>query len=132
MVCVYCAGPTRVTNSRLQRRINNIWRRRLCSHCAASFTTLEKADLSNSFMVQINTTTLEPFLKEKLFLSIYRSCGHRSTAIRDAAALTDTVIANLPFPAAQSIEAKDIARVTYKVLLRFDGIAATFYKAYHL
>ena len=132
MVCIYCGNLTKVVNSRLQRRSNNIWRRRLCVVCAAPFTTQEKADLFSSFMVAEESGALRPFLKEKLFLSIYDSCRHRAKAISDAIALTDTVVTALSFPHQQSISPKDIAKVAFEVLNRFDSDAATFYKAYHI
>lgn len=132
MICIYCKGDTRVGNSRLQRRSNNIWRRRVCKLCAASFTTLEKPDLFSCFMVHGKDATLEKFSRDKLFLSIHKSCQHRKGAIADASALTDTVIAVLPFPATESIDAKIIATNTHQILKRFDEVAASLYEAYHL
>lgn len=130
MVCIYCGAATRVVNSRLQKRSNNIWRRRVCEVCAATFTTHEKPNLVTSFMVSSShSTKLQPFLRDKLFLSIYDSCRHRKTALQDAAELTETVIATLQFPANHGISTTDIAMTTLAVLERFDKVAATLYKA---
>lgn len=133
MVCIYCSGPTRVVNSRLQRRSNNIWRRRVCEVCKATFTTQEKPTLSTSFMVEDQTSRkLKPFTRDKLFLSIFTSCRHRSDALQDAIALTETVLAALDFPQHKSINTRQIAQTTHSILERFDTVAATLYKAYHL
>ncbi len=132
MVCIYCHSGTRVVNSRLQKRSNNIWRRRVCSVCAATFTTKEIPELTTSFMVKNDSSQLEPFLREKLFLSIYASCRHRPTPLSDAIGLSQTVTDGLTFPTGEPISSTDIARVTHEVLKRFDKVAATFYQAYHL
>ncbi len=133
MVCIYCANSTRVVNSRHQKRSNNIWRRRLCDVCGATFTTQEKPDLSTGFMVhKKNTSKIVAFSKEKLFLSIHACCLHREDPIADALGLTDTVIVALPFPTNQSIGSLDIAKTAHTILDRFDGVAAALYKAYHL
>ena len=133
MVCIYCGDLTGVTNSRLQKRSNNIWRRRVCNKCGAIFTTNEKANLAASFVVaKEGSTKLEPFLREKLFLSVYSSCQHRPSALSEAIELTETIIAELPFSNRQPISAADIAQITHKILRRFDSVAGTFYKAYHL
>lgn len=132
MVCVYCTADTKVVNSRHQRRLNSIWRRRVCIACRAVFTTREEPELKTSFSVSDHASNkLEPFLSEKLFLSIYDCFRHRPTALSDAAELTKTVVASLPFPSEKPISAADITQATYSVLHRFDPLAATLYKAYH-
>jgi transcriptional repressor NrdR len=135
MVCIYCASPTSVVNSRLQKRSNTIWRRRLCSKCANIFTTTELPDLTATLRVpsKNNQAKLLPFNRDKLFLSIYASCKHRSTALTDAASLTSTVIQQLlthqKDPAL--VERHHIALTTHELLQRFDKTAGAIYLAYH-
>lgn len=132
MVCIYCGHATHVTNSRHQRQVNNIWRRRRCDGCGATFTTHEKPDLKNSLMVQLqNSSRIQPFVRDKLFLSIHASCSHRPAAPEEAAELTKTIIAKLGQPADAIIHASAIATITASVLERFDPVAATVYRAYH-
>lgn len=133
MVCIYCGSPTQVTNSRRQRRSNNIWRRRTCTKCGAVFTTNEAADLTATFMVQDSQGghKSQQLMRDKLFLSIYRSCEHRPTALADAASLTSTVISTViqgQFGAL--IPKQRLTTVTYDTLKRFDPTAAVFYRAY--
>ncbi len=131
MVCIYCGADTGVTNSRPQKRQNNIWRRRQCSDCGAVFTTSESPDLLKSLVVN-RGKSLQPFSRDKLFLSINDSLKHRKTATSDATALTDTVIGRVyPLISSGSLNAQDIAKTAAQVLKRFDKAAATYYQAYH-
>jgi len=78
------------------------------------------------------TGKLSPFIKERLFLSIYKSCQHRKTAIEDAAALTDTAIAHILQHAVDGlILPTHIAAACLATLQKFDTAAAVQYEAYH-
>ena len=132
MVCIYCSGKTQVTNSRPQKRLNRTWRRRECQNCHAVFTSVEAADLSGSIVVRHPQSPVQPFNRDKLFVSLYRSLGHRRTAVGDAGALCDTVVAKLLHGEAQaSISPSDIVVTAYETLKRFDEAAAVQYQAYH-
>lgn len=132
MVCIYCTGATQVINSRQQRQYNNIWRRRQCVSCKAIFTTHEQADLAAGLMVKAGASPRpQPFLRDKLFLSIHASCQHRADALQEAAELTRTVIAKLQARPGALISPSEITHAATTVLHRFDPVAATFYKAYH-
>ena len=132
MVCTYCASPTQVVNSRLQKQANQVWRRRQCRVCRAVFTTQEAVELATSLVVHHSPNTLRPFSREKLFISIYESCKHRANPITDASALTQTVLSKLQALHQEGILARqDIVETTHAVLARFDTVASTMYRAYH-
>lgn len=132
MVCIYCGSATQVTNSRLQKRNNQVWRRRQCVQCGSNFTTHEVADLGSTVAVQYSSRKLAPFSRDILFVSILESCKHRPKAIEDANALTQTIIAQLlPYAQEGVLERDMIATVSGAVLERFDKAAATMYAAYH-
>lgn len=132
MVCIYCGSSTQVKNSRLQRRANQVWRRRQCIACKAIFTTQEAAELTTSLVVQYATHQLQPFSRDKLFASIYESCKHRTEAADDAAALTKTITAALLKLQQEGNVLRDaIVRTTLETLQRFDPTAAAVYGAYH-
>ena len=135
MVCVYCGGKTSVTNSRLHKRLNRVWRRRQCATCLNVFTTNESSDEQRSFMVQDDhSTKLVPFSRDRVFISLYRSCGHRRSAARDAAALSDTVMAKLFNPSRTqraTVTKLEIKQTVLQALTHFDRAAATHYEAYH-
>lgn len=133
MFCIYCNGDTAVTNSRKQKKTNSIWRRRRCLECDQMVTTVELADLSSAVLV-ISPAKKKPvaFSRDKLFISIYTSMKHRSSAIMDAEQIASTVIAQLrPSFSEGQVTTDKIAQATYKVLKRFDTPASTQYKAFH-
>ncbi|HUD07696.1 MAG TPA: hypothetical protein VMQ52_01320 [Candidatus Saccharimonadales bacterium] len=75
---------------------------------------------------------LVPFSRDNLFISLYRSCGHRSTALSDASLITDTIISKLLSKVENScISQNIIQQYAFITLKRFDPVAATFYKAYY-
>lgn len=129
MVCIYCAHETQVINSRPNKRPNQVWRRRQCQTCRAVFTTHETADWATAVRVQ-RKSRLEPFSRDKLFISLLESLRHRDTAIGDAGALTATVTAALR-PINGIIGAGDIVEAAKAVLNRFDQVAAVHYGAFH-
>lgn len=131
MVCLYCGAKTGVSNSRHQKKQNHIWRRRVCMDCGAIFTTSESPDLLKSLIVQ-SGKRVQPFSRDKLFLTIHDSIKHRKTAQSDATALTDTVISRLyPLIVVGSLKKEAIVQTTTEILRRFDKTAASHYKAFH-
>lgn len=131
MVCVYCQGETRVINSRPQKRLNQIWRRRRCQACDASFTTHEKLE-SESILVVKNGSKLARLEPSKLLISLYKSCRHRTHAARDASALADTCLAMIQRRSSNGIvEKNDLQAIIQEVLNDFDQAASTHYQAFH-
>ena len=131
MVCIYCGSRTQVINSRPQKRLNHIWRRRECTACRAVFTTSEIPDLLKSLLVK-QGKHLKPFSRDKLFLSLYRSLQHRKQATNDASCLTDTVLSKImPHIHNGVISNEQIVSVSLLVLKNFDKPAATHYLAFH-
>ncbi|MDB5181685.1 MAG: nrdR [Candidatus Saccharibacteria bacterium] len=132
MVCIYCSSDTKVTNSRLQKRSNSVWRRRHCKGCGSIFSTKEHVDYEKSIVVQSPEGAISPFLRDKLFTSIYRSCQHRETALQDTIGITDTVIDKIwNLSQDGKLNAEVIAAATMKTLKRFDQPAAISYQAFH-
>lgn len=132
MVCIYCGDETHVTNSRPQRRINAVWRRRRCVDCGAEFTTTENVSYDTVWRVNARSGAVEPFQRDKLFLSLYKACEHRPTRLSDATGLTDTVVRKLQSQIELGqLSAKAIAVAAEVALSRFDASAATVYRAYH-
>jgi transcriptional regulator NrdR family protein len=143
MLCTYCGSKTRVSNSRLQKRTNSIWRRRLCLRCNRIFTTNEQVDFEKSWVVQYTSSEAQkkgrpaksqPFLRDKLLISIHNSLGHRGlAALPDSLAITQTVTGRLGKMISPEgcLPASAIVKTTYSVLRNFDKVGATVYRAYH-
>jgi transcriptional repressor NrdR len=134
MICIYCKKETEVTNSRPKMRTPSVWRRRACLDCKQHFTSIELPDYEKALRVLGSTRKALPFSRDKLFLSLYKSLGHRSDALSSATALTATVIGRLltKNPSADgTLNPRAIAKVSLEALKRFDPLAAATYKAYH-
>jgi len=132
MVCVYCNGKTKVTNSRPQKRLGQTWRRHACTECGAIFTTIEAPDLSGSLRFVDRGGTLVPFERDILFVSLTQALGHRRDAISAAGALTATITAKL-LKTAQSgrITRRELISMVETTLKHFDTASAVQYRAYH-
>jgi len=131
MVCAYCGHETKVTNSRLQKRNNQVWRRRQCEACKAVFTTHEAIDLTQALMVDSKGST-GPFLPDLLFSDVLLALQDRKDAFVAAREIVSTTVQNLlklsdkPF-----FTPKQISDTTAKVLKRFDRRAYLRYVAEH-
>ena len=132
MVCIYCGDKTQVTNSRTQCRTNYVWRRRVCNDCGGIFTTIERPSLEGSVVIKKSNGEISNFIREVLFLDIYKCCAHRPEAVTDAVAITDTIISKLrSYISSASIERQDIIKTSASVLKNFDRAAEVQYLAYH-
>src|SRR5690606_28878342 len=97
-----------------------------------TFTTFESTDLASTVRVLGQNGVLEPFSRDKLFLSLYRSCGHRPNAVNDATALSLTVVSALSRQLSNAtISRSDIISAAIRTLENFDSAAAVQYGAYH-
>jgi transcriptional repressor NrdR len=132
MECILCGGNTKVTNSRPQTKLNKIWRRRECLKCGAVFTSSEQIDLSKSLLVKNSAGQLEPFITEKLLLSVYDSLKHRETALSDSMALTNTIVHRIFKTLSDSVISRDnVVKISSDVLKKFDRASFMHYTAYH-
>lgn len=133
MVCIYCdsKSKTSVVNSRASSLSHMTWRRRQCQHCQSVFTTRETIDLENALRVN-SSDGLQPFLRDRLFLDVYKSLSHRKTALKDAGGLTDTIIAQLlPLQTKGVIDISTLKKATHQTLTRFDTVSGVYYAAHY-
>lgn len=132
MVCVHCGGDTQVINSRPQKRSNTVWRRRKCLKCGSLVSSEETVDFATAWRVRDRQGGLTPLRRDRLFISLYKSLGHREAALTDAAGLTTTVITKVT-QAAQGgvLSTALIAQAAMVALSRFDKVAASHYQAFH-
>lgn len=132
MVCIVCGGQTHVVNSRHQKRSNQIWRRRACSACSAVFTSEEAVRYDTAWVVAGQNDSITPFSRDRLFLSVYKSCAHRDNAVADASELTETIMRRLAsLTSGSTVRVAHIYEVTSVTLSRFDSLAGNYYSATH-
>ncbi len=131
MKCVYCGNNTSVTNSRLQKQSNSIWRRRRCETCKNVFSTKETINLAQALCVELTEGKLTPFDRDILFISIYSCLKHRKQPIKDASELTNTIITKLTKSQQAVFSSADIIQITVATLKQFDSVAQIQYNAFH-
>lgn len=133
MVCYQCGGETAVTNSRLQKRTNHVWRRRRCVLCDMTFTTIEAIDYGKSVAVRgASGRQLTPLRRDRLLLSLHASLQHRPTALEDAAGLCATIMSKAVRSADHGIlDVHTLMHTALVALNRFDKLAAQHYQAMH-
>ena len=130
MVCVYCGGETKVTNSRRQKRNNQIWRRRQCLKCQAIFSSHEIIDLSTALLVGAEAP--KPFIEDLLYSDLLMALRDHQGSHTAARETTHTIIQELlKLPQKPQYAAKDISYVTGDVLSRLDRQAYLRYVAEH-
>lgn len=130
MKCPYCNAGTQVTNSR-SHNTTSVWRRRSCRACGAIWTTKELIDMESSHKLRLSDSSLEPFRRDVLFVSIFDSLSHRKDAVVASSALTDTIITKVLSHHNALVDVSVLIDETHKVLSNFDSTAASVYKAKH-
>lgn len=131
MVCLYCGGETKVVNSRLQRRNNQVWRRRQCMSCQFVLTTHEAVDLESAISVSKDGLN-QPFMPALLQNALSEALKHRKDAYTASGELLGTIVRKLlTLPGKPLYRTTDIAKVTADVLKRFDKQAHLRYLADH-
>lgn len=133
MVCVYCKSATEIVNTRQLARNNTTWRRRRCLKCGSLITTFEEPNYTQLWVViDDRSGKLSPFIRERLFLSLYDSLRHRRTAVTDASGLTATTMAKVAKSCSDGrIERKNLIDIALACLKRFDKAASVYYQAYY-
>ena len=131
MVCVYCGGKTKVTNSRHQRRSNQVWRRRQCKACVAVFTSHEALELPSAIYVLYEGST-QPFLPDRLYTDVLLALSDRKNCYIEARELTDTITQKLlQTDTKPYLQPKQISQVASEVIKRFNRGAWLRYIAEH-
>jgi len=131
MVCVYCGGDLAVSNSRSQKRSNQVWRRRYCKACKAVFTSHEALDLSSALSVASNGSVV-PFSEDIIYSELLLALKHRPDRYMAAREATYTVIkALLKLPDKPEYAPKQISQSIAQVLRRLDRPAYLRYLADH-
>ncbi len=132
MVCAYCAGRTKVTNSRKQSRSNSVWRRRACLVCQAVFTSVEAIDSQASYLVAGQDNQLAPFSRLKLEASLLGSLAKKDVkSCLAASELAHTVVNKCLIGKQASVTSQQIAITAAKVLKQYNRAAHLRYVLAH-
>lgn len=133
MVCIYCGNKTKVTNSRAQKTNLATWRRRECLKCHSVVTSIENISLEDAIRVEKRNQSLEPFWRDKIYLSICKAIDHLDNSAVTAMFLTNTVLRHL-FKASKDINPiikSDYVSITVsKVLKNYNAAASIKYLSF--
>lgn len=131
MVCIYCGSETKVVNSRLQKRNNQVWRRRQCLRCKSVVTTHEQIELQSALSVEKNRRP-EPFMPGLLLNELVSALSHRKDVYMASEELLGAVVRKLlALPEKPLFQPSDISKTTAAILKRFDRRAYLRYLADH-
>ncbi len=132
MYCVNCFHTnTSVANSRPHKKHPQVWRRRVCAACGATFTTYERPSLADNKTIHLPNGNTDIFNLGKLVVSISRAFTHSpSDAERSSLWLAQTVEDTLAVQK-EALTPEAIRTVAHAVLKHFDELAAMQYAAQH-
>lgn len=132
MFCINCFhANTAVNNSRPNKKQPQVWRRRTCKKCLATFTTYERPSLADNMPISLADGSTNTFNLGKLILSIAKAFTHSpNDAQYNSLWLAQTVEDTLSTEHKQ-LTVEDIAATTHHILKKFDELAAVQYAAQH-
>jgi transcriptional repressor NrdR len=132
MDCPYCAGETKVVDSRTPD-VGQVRRRRLCKACGARFSTSEHVAVEH-LQVRKRNGSIEPFDRSKLTRGIVKAASGQSLPPAEVDAFVDRIVDRIVPPAlgapVESMEignlvlqhlsdendASDVARIRYAMV----------------
>ena len=100
--------------------------------CDALITTIEEIDYSKQWVVEDKNNRYKQFYRDKLYISVYNSLGHRKSPVSDANGITATILSRLAKTSTDGrVSREEIIKVATSCLSRFDRAGSVQYKAYH-
>lgn len=121
MKCIFCShSETKVIDSRESEDITR--RRRECLKCKKRFTTYERAEPLQIYIIKKNNSR-EPFNREKLKKGIIRACEKRPISIEKIDNIINKVEAKLRTLDNNEIQSKILGEEVAKHLKQLDKVA---------
>ncbi|MFA5992882.1 MAG: transcriptional regulator NrdR [Candidatus Pacearchaeota archaeon] len=133
MICPFCQhNETKVTDKR-ESTNSTTRRRRECLKCEKRFTTYEKVEPIERYVVKKDGRR-EPFNRDKIFLGIVKACEKRNVGYDQIEKIVRTIEENV-MKAEKEISTKKIGESIMKQLKTIDKVAyirfASVYKDFH-
>lgn len=121
MQCAFCKkGPTRVLESR-QTGVS-FRRRRECKKCGKRFTTYERVEATNVFVVK-RSGARQLFSREKLRKGIMRACEKRRVSAQQIERMLDRVEEQVKQRRSGEIPSGRLGDIVMRHLKRLDKVA---------
>ena len=123
MKCPYCATPeTKVIDSRLNQTADMTRRRRECAECGGRFTTYERIEEVMPSVIKKDGRR-EPFVREKIYSGIEKSCQKRSITTQQVEAAVSGIEKQIQSYGLKEIPSKSIGEMVMNTLHQLDKVA---------
>jgi len=123
MRCPFCSyGETSVIDSRDTEEMQFTRRRRECLKCKKRFTTYEKPELTDLFVIKKDGRR-EKFERGKLERGVIRACEKRPIPIEKIHALINGVEMNLRRRSINEVKSEAVGDIVSRKLLKLDTVA---------
>ena len=134
MKCPYCAyEENQVLDSRDSEDLSSVRRRRECLKCGKRFTTYERVEMVDLFIIKKDGRR-EQFERNKLLVGIQRACEKRPISIDTIEDTVDEIEQNLRKRKTTEIPSKVIGEIVTRRLKAIDKVAyirfASVYRAF--
>lgn len=123
MKCPYCGSKeTEVVETRDSEDLETIRRRRACVKCEKRFTTYERVENINLFVIK-KEGRREQFDRDKLRNGIIRSCEKTTVSLDDIERIVTEIERELRSDTGVEVESKKIGQMVSARLKKLDKVA---------
>jgi len=123
MRCPFCGKEdTQVKDSRASEDGATIRRRRLCSSCGSRFTTFERIQLRDLFVIKRNGKKI-PFDRDKLMKSMLMALRKRQINDDDIERTVNGIVRQLESNGDNDVHSKLIGELVMNALAEIDNVA---------
>ncbi|HEX7456650.1 MAG TPA: transcriptional regulator NrdR [Candidatus Nanoarchaeia archaeon] len=134
MKCPYCAhNENQVLDSRDSEDLSSVRRRRECLKCGKRFTTYERVDIVDLFVIKKDGRR-EQFDRNKLLIGIQKACEKRPVSRDTIEETVDEIEQNLRKRETTEIPSKVVGETVIRRLRAIDKVAyirfASVYRAF--
>lgn len=120
MKCPFCSSKTKVTNKR--ESPNGIRRRRECLKCHKRFTTYEKVENSDFYVIKKDSSR-EKFSREKLEKGIEKAFEKRPVQKEKITEVVDEIEEEIRKKGKKEIKTSAIGEIVMKKIKKLDNVA---------
>ena len=123
MKCPYCgSNQTEVVETRDNEELSIIRRRRSCLNCSKRFTTYERVENVNLYVIKKNGRR-EQFDREKMRKGILTACEKTKVSVEEVEKIVADIERDLRNNDSVEIKSKDVGEMIAKRLKKLDQVA---------
>jgi transcriptional repressor NrdR len=135
MKCPFCSIPeTKVVDSRMNQTADMTRRRRECLECGGRFTTYERIEEVMPNVIKKDGRR-EPFVREKIFSGIQKSCQKRPVTTQQIEMAVTNIEKQIQSYGLKEIPSNSVGEMVMMALHKLDKVAyvrfAAVYREFH-